>query len=210
MIEFGLCMARRTVTLAAATALLLAAAGCGKVTSTLGLTGKLAPASPRLIGPQRLRVSLPASGAKAVLGPVSRNGTITVWQTLDGITLSFDGGVLIATRGLGDDLMSADAAGSVAMLNGAGGGYYPQIRSYLDGEDQTVFRSFQCRRGASDGGNPAPGGALATGRRIDETCVSPDRKFTNTYWLDAAGAVIGSRQWVSPAIEYMETERVLR
>jgi len=183
----------------AAVLALVVAGGCSNVMGTLGLTGDVAAAEPRPIGPERLRVSLPSRGAQAVLGPVSRSGDVTVWQTLDGISLSFRGGVLIETRGLGDDLMSSDAAGTLAMLRGAtDGGYYPQIRTYLDGEQRTVFRAFQCRR--SGGGQG----------RIDESCVSTDRTVTNSYWLDATGDVIRSRQWVGPAVEYMETQRVLR
>lgn len=185
--------------------MLLAASGCSKALDTFGMTGNVAAPAPQLIGPERLRVSLPSRDAQAVLGPVSRNGNITVWQTLDGISLSFRNGVLIETRGLGDDLMSSDAAGTLAMLRGAAdGGYYPQMRSYLDGEQRTVFRSFQCRRTASGGGTPR------AGTRIDETCVSTTETVTNSYWLDSTGRVIRSRQWVGPVVGYMETERVLQ
>lgn len=197
MMGFGR-ISRRAAAGAAALALLLAG-GCSNLITTLGLGGDVAAVPPRLIGPERLRVTLPARDAQAVLGPVSRNSGVTVWQTLDGISLSFHSGVLIETRGLGHDLMSSDPAGTVAMLRGAtDGGYYPQIRTYLDGEQRTVFRSFQCRRGGGSGG------------RIDEICVSPDETVTNSYWLDAAGRVIKSRQWVGPTIEYMETQQVLR
>jgi len=180
--------------------MLLVVCGCSNAIDTLGLGGNVAAPEPQLIGPERLRVSLPSRDAQAVLGPVSRNAGITVWQTLDGISLSFRDGVLIETRGLGDDLMSSDAAGTVAMLRGRmGGDYYPQIRTYLDGEQRTAIRSFMCRRAATD-----------DSVRIDETCVSTNETVTNSYWLNSAGSVIRSRQWVGPDIEYMETEHVLR
>lgn len=180
--------------------MLLAASGCSKAMDTLGMTGNVTIPAPQLISPERLRVSLPSRDAQAVLGPVSRNRDITAWQTLDGIGLSFKGGVLIETRGLGHDLMSSDAAGTLAMLRGQmGSDYYPQIRTYLDGEQRTAIRSFMCRRTATNDRG-----------RIDETCVSTDERVTNSYWLDSAGSVIRSRQWVGPTIEYMETQRVLR
>ncbi|HKL65436.1 MAG TPA: YjbF family lipoprotein [Roseovarius sp.] len=178
---------------------LLLAAGCDRVSRTLNLTGTVAAVPPQPIGPARLRVRLPATGAQATLAPVARNGGVTVWQTLDGITLSFRDGVLIATRGLGDDLMSADVDGTLAMLRGSDRAtQYPHIRSYLDGEDRTVFRSFQCRREAGPD------------RQITERCVSTDVGMTNIYWLDGAGEITRSRQWVSPAVDYMETERLPR
>lgn len=182
---------------------LLLAAGCDRMSRTLDLTGTVAAVPPQPIGPARLRVTLPATGAQATLAPVARNGDVTVWQTLDGITLSFRSGVLVATRGLGDDLMSADVNGTLAMLRGTDEAtHYPHIRSYLDGEDRTVFRSFQCRRDARAEAAPA--------RRITERCASPHGETTNTYWLDQTGEITRSRQWVSPAIAYMETERLPR
>ncbi|RXV66947.1 hypothetical protein C6W92_01805 [Roseovarius sp. A46] len=187
----------------AAGLVLLLAAGCDRMSRTLDLTGTVAAVPPQPIGPARLRVTLPATGAQATLAPVARNGGVTVWQTLDGITLSFRSGVLVATRGLGDDLMSADVDGTLAMLRGTDKAtHYPHIRSYLDGEDRTVFRSFQCRRDVRAETGPV--------RRITERCASPHGGMTNTYWLDQTGEITRSRQWVSPAIDYMETERLPR
>lgn len=178
-------------------------AGCDRVSRTLDLTGTVAAVQAQPIGADRLRVTLPATGAQATLAPVARKDDVTVWQTLDGITLSFREGVLVATRGLGADLMSADVDGTLSMLRGTGAaGHHPNIRSYLDGEDRTVFRSFQCRREEQPTTGP--------GRRIVERCASPDGGMTNTYRLDEAGEITTSRQWVSPAVAYMETERLRR
>lgn len=185
--------------------------GCEQVTRLTGLTGTVPASEPQLLGPELLRVSIPTIEAQATLGPVARRGDVTVWQTLDGITLSFKGGSLIATRGLGDDLMSAGVAGRLEMLRNTTGadesGYYPHIRSYLDGEDRTVFRGYQCRRVPQARTGTDRDSAL---RRIEELCVSPANRFTNVYWLDLEGAVIRSRQWISPTIEYMETAHVQR
>jgi len=182
---------------------LLLTAGCDRVSRALELTGTVAAVPPLPIGPARLRVTLPATGAQATLAPVAHNADVTVWQTLDGITLSLREGVLVATRGLGDDLMSADVDGTLAMLRGSNReAQYPHIRSYLDGEDRTVFRSFQCRQEAGTGAGPA--------RQVVEHCVSTDIEMTNTYWLDGAGKIVRSRQWVSPTVAYMETERLPR
>jgi hypothetical protein len=204
-------MTLRTFRLGTLLALSLAAvllAGCDRVGGALGLTGTVGAVPAHPIGPERLRVSLPKTGAQAVLGPVSKTGRTTVWQTLDGITLAFRDGVLTGTRGLGDDLMSADVSGDLAMLRGVGANeYHPHIRAYLDGEDQTVYRSYQCRRTAQ--GRETTRDA-ATARRIGMLCTSPRDSFTNVYWLNGAGDVTKSRQWVSPTIGYMETERVAR
>ena len=198
----------RMSTLLIVVASLALASGCDKVTSRLGITGQVGGVAPRPIGPERLRVILPERGAQATLAPVANDAGTVVWQTLDGITLSFRQGILVSTRGLGEDLMTSDVSNRLEMMSGpADGTYYPHIRSYLNGEYQTVFRSYQCRQraGAANAGSRTPGG-----RKIEETCVSPQDEFTNTYWLGAAGEVIKSRQWVSPEIGTMETARIQR
>jgi len=198
--SFRLCLGPAALTACLA---LLLATGCDRVGRALDITGAVAVVPPQPIGPERLRVTLPTRGARAILAPVARKGNVTVWQTLDGITLSFRDAVLVATRGLGDDLMSADVDGTLSMLHGSNETkHYSHIRSYLDGEDRTVFRSFQCHRDMRAEAGSAP--------QINERCVSPRGEMTNTYWLDRAGKIARSRQWVSPAINYMETERLTR
>lgn len=201
---------RRSATLLIAASLALAS-GCDKVTSRLGITGQIGGVAPSPIGPERLRVALPERGVQATLAPVAKNGKTVVWQTLDGITLAFQQGMLVSTRGLGEDLMTSDVSNRLMMLNGQlDGTYYPHIRSYLDGEYQTVFRSYQCQLQAQSREPDINRGNTSAARKLEETCVSPAGEFANTYWIGAAGQVIKSRQWVSPEIGMMETERVQR
>lgn len=198
----------RPVTRLALALAALMLAGCEQVGDAMGLTGTVGAVRPQLIGPERIAVTLGDRGAQAILGPVSRMRDVTVWQTGDGITLGFRDGVLTGTRGLGDDLMSADVSGDLAMLrDGQAKGHYPHIRAYLDGEDQTVFRSYECRRTAQ---RVETDGATAAMRRVEVRCTSTKDSFTNVYVLDASGTVAGSRQWVSPVVGYMETQRVAR
>lgn len=198
------------MTMTACTAM-FALSGCDRIGPALDLTGKVEQVPPQPISDERLRVVLPNTGADATLAPVSRRGDVTVWQTLDGITVTFQRGVLIATRGLGDDLMSADVQNTVTILrSNMSSQYYPQIRSYLDGEDQTRFRTYQCRQSDVSVEQTRVGSISQTLRRVTETCVSLDRETTNTYWLDPAGTVLKSRQWVRPNVGYMKTEYVRR
>lgn len=201
----------RLLTILAAAIALSTLGGCHRISDGLGLTGQVTAVAPQPIGPQRLRVSLPSRATTATLAPVARRDNVTVWQTLDGITLSLRGGLLIATRGLGNDLMSSDVTDNLAMLAGhTGNEYYPQIRSYLDGEDRTVFRASQCRRSGQQQVQTLVDGERRMLTQIEETCLSPNQRVTNSYWVDQSGVVLKSRQWVGPKNEYMETEHVLR
>lgn len=178
--------------------------GCERVTGALDLTGQVAAQAPQPVGPERLRVTLPQRGASATLAPVARNGDVTVWQTRDGITLSFRDGLLIGTRGLGDDLMSADVEGTRAMLRApATDLYHLHVRTYLGGEDQTLYRRYHCRETGRADSDPGMAGET---RRIEMTCAGPDGALTNIYWIDPSGGIVRSRQWISPAVGYMEAE----
>lgn len=198
-------MSLRTRSLLRAAALMVLAGlglgGCERAMSALDLGGNVGRLEPALIGPDRLAVTIPATGAVALLGPVAQNGDVTVWQTLDGITLSMQRDVLIGTRGLGQDLMSADAEGVLALLQaGADADPVPHFRTHLDGEDQTVFRSYYCFRDAEQ-----PDAGL---RRIEIRCTAPHNTFTNTFWLDASGVIMLSRQWISPTQQYMNVRHI--
>ena len=185
--------------------------GCDRVTRSAGLTGLVDQVTPAPISPDRLRVTLPEVDAQATLAPVAQRDTTTVWQTLDGITLTFHKGVLTATRGLGDDLMSSDATSTTTMFEGGlENTYYPVIRSYLDGEDQTYFRAYQCRKDLESEQKIDIDDKTIAARRLKEVCVSPTHSFSNIYWLDGAQSVLRSRQWVSHSVGDMVTERVMR
>lgn len=184
-------------------------ASCERIGAALDVTGQVAQIPPQPIASERLRVALPKTGAVATLAPVSQRDDVTIWQTLDGITVSFRRGVLIATRGLGDDLMSSDVDHTLAMLSGSlPQADYPQVRSYLDGEDQTQFQTYQCRRTDLSTQQTKLGAVTRDLRHVTELCTSTEGDVSNSYWLDATGAVVKSRQWVAPNVGYMETEYV--
>lgn len=143
--------------------------------------------------------------------PRSENGPVTTWYSTDGVSLAFDHGVLIATRGLGDDLMSSDVRATSRMLSGQGGdGFYERFQTYLDGEYQSQFRSFRCQRTAVKREVIQIFGHNHNTTRTEETCYSPELEFTNIYWRGSDGVMWKSRQWISPSIGHLVTERLVR
>lgn len=148
--------------------------------------------------------ALPDRQAQGTLAPVTRNRDSRTWITIDGISLTFRDGLLQATRGLGQDLMSADLDEVHAAVLG-GVPRAVRIHRYLDGESHTRLRSQVCdyRR--------APGTAdLATGpipaTHVIEDCASPDREVENHYWIDRAGTIRKSVQWVGNGVGYLHSE----
>lgn len=156
-----------------------------------------------------LLAELTGLGTAAVLSPASANGDVTSWLTGDSVSLSFRSDVLVATRGLGQDLISADVSHTLAALRGGAPGYYTRFHSYLDGEYQTQFRSFQCIVTGRTAETITIFDRSHTTTRIDETCHSPGLEVANSFWL-GGGIMWKSKQWVSPAAGYLLTERLVR
>ena len=156
-----------------------------------------------------LLAELPQLGTAAGVAPAGSNGEVVTWQTGDRVSLSFHDGVVVASRGLGQDLISADVSNTVAALRGGAGGFYEKFHSTLDGEHQTEFRAFQCEIT----GRAAESIVIFQHRhattRIEETCHTPGLRVVNRYWL-GGGIMWKSKQWVSPAVGYLLTERLVR
>lgn len=125
----------------------------------------------------------------SILVRKGENRNVETYFTPDNISISLQEGVLIATRGLGFDLMSADVSDTIAGLRR--GGRAVRIHRYLDGEDQIVIKSYICdyRGNAS----------------VTETCHGKGHTFENSYQM-SAGQIIASRQWIGPHHGYIRLE----
>ncbi len=159
---------------------------------------------------EAILVSVPALRAQGYAVPSARVGSVTTWRTADSATFSFDRGVIVSTRGLGDDLMGADVRQSIAASTGGAGDWAPRINGYMNGEYQSYFMTFQCRRSATQSEQVVLGDRTVAATRITETCVNDERQIENIYWRNGNGVMVKSRQWVSSNVGYMETERVIR
>lgn len=158
-----------------------------------------------------LAARLTGPGTLATMIPVGQNGPVVTWRSGDQVGLSLENGVLVATRGLGDDLMAADVADTLAMLRGNRVATdYTRIHTYLDGEYQTRFLAFRCRQEVADQQQIEIIEQTHQTTRIEESCFSPEQNMANTYWVGADGTVWKSRQWISPGVGYIETELLVR
>lgn len=141
----------------------------------------------------------------AGLLPVARNGDTLTWATEDrGVTLSFTGGVLSATRGLGDDLMSVDSQELRTLLTEGRGGRAVRVHRYLDGEHQVVTEALQCEIRDAGPDEAVLPFETRPARLFVERCANLRRQIENRYWLDG-GLVIQSKQWVGPGERHVRT-----
>jgi hypothetical protein len=152
-----------------------------------------------------LRVSSAVLGQNAFLTMADAKGDVITWKTQDGATFSQRNGVLIQTRGLGADLMSAQAP-SVDQLRS--GGTYQRIYYFLGDDDQGTRRTYDCSATVVGQESIEILARTHTATHVTEVCERPLGKVTNDYWIEGR-SIRKSRQWVSGAISYIEFERVI-
>ncbi|MFU8862906.1 MAG: YjbF family lipoprotein [Rhodobacterales bacterium] len=128
---------------------------------------------------------------------VRDNGPYRTYATGTRQTMTFRQGVVTATRGAGNDLMSSDIDQTLALLRSGQDGQARRVMQYLDAEDITSDLVLDC---TITTGLSAPGaGAIAEmpGRKMTEDCTSGPISFSNSYSLDGTGRVTASVQWLS-------------
>ena len=182
--------------------------------------GNAAPQDPRVVlnreiidraaTPVILVDTLQLSGSGTMIS-TGRAGRYSSWAGLDqaGIVL-LDDGILTATRGYGDDLISSDVEDVVEALRIGEGAIAVRVMRFLDGEDDDYTRSMVCS--FSDTG---PEIITIFDRDISTTavieeCRSSDEEIRNSYWIGSDGFIWRSIQYVSPSLGYFQIERLFR
>ncbi|WP_201157799.1 YjbF family lipoprotein [Rhodobaculum claviforme] len=211
-----------TAGLGLAFALGLAACSGGQRDSTTATETQL-PGLERLVGGGRdapplvivapgaasapLGAEIPARDARATLVRVGRNGAVTTWRSADAVGLSLRApGVLVATRGLGEDLHIADAAATAAALAAGRDGAVPRSHDRLGGDQRLVRTRLDCTLTRTGRDTLTLEGTSRTADRHEEACTPEGGGpgFVNRYWRDpASGAVLASEQWIGPELGHV-------
>ncbi|MGJ8611014.1 MAG: YjbF family lipoprotein [Octadecabacter sp.] len=153
-----------------------------------------------------LRISVISLEATGLLYRVGENGTKVTWINDETMTFTFDDGLAVGTRGLGDDLMGSDVAGAKRSFHS--GGSHMRTLDFLNSLAQIERKTYECQ-------------TVQTGREtitiyerryattvFDETCTGEYGDFKNTYWRDSNGVIWQSRQWISAGIGYIGYQRL--
>lgn len=136
-------------------------------------------------------------------------GKITVWRTEDQITLALRAGVLVATRGLGGDLLSSHVAIRADRPGPATGGH--RVAVVRTGNQKTLRIDFSCDLADLGPASVKIVEHVHTTRHLRETCTTETGRIVNEYWIDIAqGLVWQSRQWAGPEIGYVTLRRLIK
>lgn len=161
-----------------------------------------------------IRVTRLPDGPVATLVPAARGGPaaapLITWRGRDPVTLTTRGGLLVATRGLGRDLMSSDLQGLAQALR-AGGGRYARSHVVLVGNTDALTLSFDCTLRAEGAETITILERSVATTRFTEACAGPAGTFGNTYWRGAGdGTLWQSQQWAGPDFGHVRIERLIK
>ncbi|QIZ81727.1 YjbF family lipoprotein [Thalassovita gelatinovora] len=136
----------------------------------------------------------------AIILEAERNGPYRTFITSARQTLTLRQGVVTATRGIGNDLMSSDVEDTLRLLRARQPGHTRRVMRYLTGDEHTIAFSFDCTMAVGETQTINSGEISAQVRVMTEKCSGDGLQFTNTYMVDHAGEVLGSRQWINPTM----------
>ena len=143
----------------------------------------------------------------ALMAPYGQNGDVQTWASEQYETISLRGGILIATRGFGADLMSSAGPSVVQIASGQGAthrSYY-----YLDGADQRQRFDFDCALSPKGNESVVVFGKSHATRKIAEACSGPTGSFLNEYWFEDGQYLRQSRQMIAPGMDNLVLQRVV-
>lgn len=160
-----------------------------------------------------IEVTLEESGIFAYLQPqiVRRDdgpGEVVTWVTEDQVTVSLRDGILIATRGLRGDLLSAS---TLARSGGAKGPEGQGARRFdlRFGDHESKQLEFACV--VRDLG-PEPLEIVEVTyptRHLQEYCENESGHIVNDFWVDSrTGRIWQSRQWAGPLNGYIRIRQL--
>ena len=131
-----------------------------------------------------------------------------VWLGVDGTTLTFKNGHLIATRGLGEDMMSSEGTfPSFHLISGST--EYVKTQSWLSEDNQITSTNYSCTASVENAREKITiFDKTFLVQRAIETCIDGDSKTGNEYFFERNGIVRRSRQFHSPALGYIFVERL--
>lgn len=140
----------------------------------------------------------------ALLGVSGTNGPDKTWRSADGVAFTLRKGVLVSTRGLGEDLMSANVPDIISMRGKTAHVYY-----YLDGSEVIHPVSHICTVTITGRESVVVLGKSYPTLRITETCHSGDLRIQNVFWIGVNRKIRKSKQFISDSVGYVTLQHVI-
>lgn len=140
-----------------------------------------------------IQVGFESLGRSQIMAMTGQNGAMRTYMTPAEEALIMRGGMLIGTRGLGNDLSVAEPR-TEALIRTGRSGSGQRVMRYFAGDGRERPLQFDCTVGPG----PAAGVTL-------ETCEGHGASFQNSYMVQG-GQILVSRQWIGPALGYLTVQ----
>lgn len=139
-----------------------------------------------------------------------RANGVEVWVSADGASVSLRDGVVVATRGLAPDLMSADASQTARLLAARQEGEAELFQTHLDGEDRLRTSAYVCDLHDIQPFDLDLGTRVVPTRYMVQACHGMREDFLNYFWVDTrTGDIRQSRQVIHPELGLLALRQVL-
>lgn len=200
--------AHARTSMALAAALALSACAVGGHVSTMGQTflpempGVDRQAAQQLLdaGAPRIQVTLVDRGTTSLLVKDAERQGVSRWRTIDNTQIFTRDGIVVGTRGLSFDLMSADTGGAATAIRGQRPARIVRFHTYLDGDDRTRIQSYVCDIAPEGPQDIRISESLTlSGSLVREKCYNPQGDYENVY-LVRGGHVMATVQFISRGI----------
>ncbi|KIT17004.1 YjbF family lipoprotein [Jannaschia aquimarina] len=116
-------------------------------------------------------------------------GNVVQWRDGSGIGVLLRSGILVGTRGLGFDLLTADVDGLIGALGRGGGEDVLRVERRLRGDSTIEVRDYLCDVVPVGSETIEFYGQSWRTSLYEERCVGEGQALTNRYWVDTTGAV---------------------
>lgn len=183
----------------------LAKAKGGKAAAAAPAAQPVTRADLAAFGKPILRIRAERLGQDAFLTIADEKSGVVTWTAQGAATFSLRDGVLIQTRGLGADLMSAEAPTLGQLTSGAS---YTRVYFFLGPDDIGTRRTYECTASTVGAEKIEVVGKSFAVSHVSEVCTRQGSKLTNDFWIEGK-TIRKSRQWASATVGHVEFERVI-
>lgn len=152
-------------------------------------------------------MAVPSVGWSGIVQQIGQNGDAITWGAIGGYSVTTENGLVIATRGFGNDLMAADPGNVLSAIRN-GGGETTRVVEYLTGTDHIAKADLACSIEARGQETVQIIDETFEANRFEETCQNDQIGFMNVYWTTANGQVVQSQQWLSFSLGHITTQMV--
>ncbi len=141
--------------------------------------------------------------SKATLVALGNYKNKLTWVSSDGISVSFEDGILIATRGYSQDLMESEHGNIKSLLNIMSKSRNKTYR-YLNGQNQYEELKFSCSISVKKNMISKILDLKLKTTELTEICESENSSHTNLYYLlPGTEIILKSKQWISQTNGYI-------